>query len=268
MTTSKDSLWHAPLRELLSLGCAAAFGLALTHAAVAADSVSEQRVERLREHIREYFDKQGRSVSDLRVTRETLTRFKEQDDCSALPIVAVVTDADYTQTAARMTRELVREKYPDPDPETVAEAAAAKYPISEEGETITVTYQASPAMSRTHSGIYRGRSGQAIVVGPKRILLRDIVAAARDDESVVLKFDKGTSTQLRKELIAAKLERYAASKKAFERSVRAIALKEARKRATAKNEKSGYILYTGEWRSLRDTTKLLIREERERDAGE
>ena len=256
-----------PVGLILSLGAAALLGLGMSSSRAEEISRSEQRVARLRTLINGYFEQNGRSISDLRVTHETLRTFGQEDSCPNLPMTAVVTDEDYRRTAERMTGELVKEKYPDPDPDRLAAEATAKYPICEEGEKITVTYQASPAMSRTHSGPYRGTKGEAIVVGPKRILLRDIVAAA-GDENAVLRFDTETSTQLRAEYTAAKLTRHKAAKQAFERSVRAFALKEARRRAIGDNETNGYILYTGEWRSLRDTVKLLIREERERDTGE
>ena len=118
-------------------------------------------------------------------------------------------------------------------------------------------------MDRTLTGIYRGRQGTFVVIGSQRLLLRDIerVPANKD---LLLMFDPVQSTALREKYVEEKLERHGLERKAYARSVKAVALKTQKTRAGKENEENGYVFYEGEWRSLRELTKVIIAEEHEK----
>lgn len=202
-------------------------------------------------------------ASDLRVSRNALVEFAKNDDCAKLPMTALQSEDECRTAAERLTNELGAKKYPGLDKAALEKEATDKFPFYEKGQKITVVYRASPVMDRTLTGIYRGRQGTFVVVAPKRILMRDIeqVPANKD---LLLMFDPEQSKKLRAQYVEEKLERYELERKAYSRSVKATALRMQKKRAAKKNEENGYVFYEGEWRSLREVTKIIIAEEREK----
>ncbi len=240
---------------------------------------STERVELLRRLIRRELKRRGAAVTDLSLMRRVLVTFASVDECPRSPRAAPVLEQEYRKAAEATTLKLTQQRYPDADLEQLKAEAEEAYPICKEGDIVTIEYQASPVLKRKYKGVYRGRMGDAIVVGPKRILLRDMAVAVasqhppKDDEDdggpeitdypEILRFFEDKSLTLRKALVNEKLAFYRVKQKEFARSVRAAAFREEKKRAVARNERNGYVYMTGKWNTLRETMEELVRQERE-----
>ena len=222
-------------------------------------SLSETRVELLRKIIREHIEKEGSAGSMLEIARHVLKEFAKHDSCPAVPTEALVDDKKQKKAALRTAHKLIEAKYPEPSMEELDIGAAEKYPYYEEGDIVEVSYKATPVMTRTAKGVFRGKKGDGVIVGASRILMRDITALHRN-RSEILKFDKRHSLWLREEYKKKKLAKHKKDKETFSVTVKKMAWRAQRQRGFRRNEEHGYLRLNGKWYRLHDAVEVLIRE--------
>ena len=252
------------LPRLLCLAMLATAAAANSMAANQDETASERRLVLVRKLVRESLEKLGLDGSVATVRKDVLEKFSKADPCPVEPSSAVATLSQCRERADQMTARLVDKEYPLPDIDKLRQEAAARYPLYEKGEIITVKYRVSPIRVNEKRGVYHGRDGRGIKVGVGGgpILIADIAAHGDNDAKEMLKFDVEQSTALRQALIDAALKESEARRTAYADEVRGLALAAEKERAVAMNERNGYILMDGEWFSLLDIVKTTIRDEK------
>lgn len=223
--------------------------------APAKSPLSETRLQLLRQLVEAYFVENPEETSEYRLVKAVLAKFAETDACPQAPKDPAMSDRDIKRAAANSTRKLVAEKFPALDEKVLVDESVAAYPIYEEGEIVTVKYQANPARpSVTKKGYYHGRKGDVILIGvgggnPIRIPDMEVLPENKEE---LLKFDRNASLVLRQNYVEAKKKDYEAKRAAFEEAVKGRMLEEEQKWGIAANEKNGHILMGGQWLKLKD----------------
>ena len=226
-------------------------------------SVSEVRLEVLRQITRRQVRTAAANVRSNAIAESVLRELARLDEFPAKPGPPAVTPEQIIASAKARTRALLKTRTTEPARADLEARGAEAYPIYEAGQAVTVTYQLSPAKTVTYTGIFRGTTDTAVIVGSRRILLRDIEAAP-DNAQALLAFDRVASMEQREKTVREALRRYGVAKRGVEREIRALCLKEERAKALNTNQKNGYILYRGKWAKPVDIVTVLIRGERER----
>ncbi len=229
----------------------------------AVPSTSEVRLEALNKLVREATE--GLSPEGvIRARRRIIDGFRNLfPDCELYPAAPPIDEATCLRAARRTADEAMRKAYPPLDEKKIEAEAVRKYPAYQVGDVVTVIYQASPVRQVKVSGIYRGKTPDAIVIGGSKVLLQDI-AAVEGGEEALAKFDGERCARLRREYIEKKKQAYAKARQEAWQRVYQRATEAEKRLGRLQNELHGYVFYKGKWRRIPDVVSDLLLMERRR----
>ncbi|NOY81449.1 MAG: hypothetical protein GXP31_10650 [Kiritimatiellaeota bacterium] len=229
----------------------------------AVPSTSEVRLKALNKLVKEATE--GLSPEGvIQARRRIIDGFRQLfPECDLYPATPPVDEATCLRAARRTADEAMKKAYPSLDEKKIEEEAARRYPAYKVGDVVTLVYQASPVRQVKVSGIYRGKTPDAIVIGGSKVLMQDIAAMEGGDE-VLAKFDAERCARLRREYIEKKKQTYLKARQAAWQRVYQRAIEEEKRLGRLQNELHGYVLYKGKWRRVPDVVSDLLLVERRR----
>ena len=225
-------------------------------------SASARRVREMRELAGKYFRKHGTNARIYPAVRSVSQRFLQKHPIPQYPVQPPKTSLDALHAARERMRELVDEELPPLKEEEVKARAAEKYPIYEVGDVVTVTYLPNPARKTTVTGVYRGRQGEYLIVGGRRIHLHDFRVLEENQEELI-KFDTEKSMQLRDQFIERAYEKQQKAREAVREAHWKEIRREEHRKAVDWNERNGYIFLDGDWERLRNVLSVVVRRVRQ-----
>lgn len=226
-------------------------------------SSSDSRVTAIRQLITD-FARQQDLIAHAREARSTVLETAQRElNVDPYPTARPLDEQTVLAEAAKAVDERVGRKYPPLDLRKLETEAAAKYPVYEVGQMVSVVYQASPARKDEAKGTFRGRTPDGLVIGSKRVLTRDL-AVVKGNERELLKFNPEATNQLRRAYVEEKQKEYGGQQDAFRKGVYEVIVEETRKTVAARNEGNGFTFLDGRWETLPTVVRILVDQERTR----
>jgi hypothetical protein len=173
----------------------------------------------------------------------------------------IVASAVEQATAAAAEKE-AEKRLPRPDEAALQAEADKLFSLLPENTPLTVTYQINPVRQATASGPYRGRQGDTLILGGRKIRLSDIVPAAERDR-LAARTDAQAAQAQRARHVADALAAWEVEYRAFLQAEHARQLSAAAAAAVEANEKAGYIRHGDRWLSAPAAVRVLAAEQRE-----
>lgn len=236
-------------------------------AAVDDQAVATRRLELLQRLVAEQAAQKGFERSLTRARKSVLETFQKQDpDCPMWPDEDAVPDSKCTREAKKLTDRVIGETIAPLNVTELESEAAKAYPVYESGEVVEVPFRSNPVRVVTARGPFRGKTPEALIVGPHRVPIKDV--AFRDREAELLKFDPKKSQALRVAYVETKKKEYQEARQAAWDRAYQIALLGERKLAAILNGRNGYILYNGTWDRAQNVVSRMLEDERDRIEAE
>lgn len=233
------------------IGCVPRWGLffacvVVWSAGVRGETMSEARIDRLRQLALEAFEVQGTDAADEAIREAVLAEFAKQCEAPVPPAKDVVTREMCREKMQAMLQLKAKEKFPLPNEEELAEEAANEYPIHQVGDQVSISFRPNPVRTVKAAGEYRGRNGQFITIGSRSILIRDI-RAVPGNEDELLKFFPEQAREKRRQYIARRKTEIFAQRDQWKKENRDEMLRMVLGKRTEANEARGYIRHRERW---------------------
>jgi len=178
--------------------------------------------------------------------QKALAAFTARENCPADPQTLAITPAQCESAARAAASQQADAIFPPLSDKTLTQEAQARFPLLALGQVISVKHRINPVREDTLTGPYRGRTGNVIIVGNRKVLIADIFPPAAR-ETLDAQTDSTQGEQQCREYIAARKTSYAQEREALIAQQIKQSLPAELAAAAQANEKAGYVWFAGAW---------------------
>ncbi len=242
--------------EALARNGLGAIDKALPEAMAAETDLSRRRVLLAAALTRRLHDPAAELTPDQRndLKARIVSIFVELEPMPTTPETSCIIGDFCRQEAKRGAHQQLQALPPFPEEEVLA-AARQKYPFYRIGEQIEVLYQLNPQRILSCKGEFKGREGDDILVGDKRIPIQSV---ASESSLELMRFDQQRSETMQRKYVEQQKAEYEKRIAAKGEEVYARQLRAQLDVAKRVNEASGYIYRDKAWYSLPQLVDALL----------
>lgn len=238
---------------------AAVFGAGRA-AAETGTAVSTRRVELIRSTLREAAALLDPETQKAAIIARTEASVRKNAGIPPAPTQPSLTRDWAAQQARSTAAAAALAEIPEPDRAALQRQAEARYPLVRSGETVTATFQINPVRQETVTGVFRGRSGDYLVIGNRRFQEADLAAPAAAD-APVLQFDEAACLKKRAAYVNRNVEDAAERRRQLQEKTEGPLLAKLNADRIRRNEENGYLWLYDSWVSMQAAIQALYLEE-------
>ena len=222
-----------------------------------AHPTSVSRIDLLKKELLRAVTLHQPSKASAALQRAVEAGYVRAEKVPSCPIHAAISEESCHATATAAAQRVADVKFPPLDQEALTKEAEGLYTIIPIGQAVTVNYRINPVRISSITGSFKGKMGEAAVIGNHRILFQDMLPPP-PREKLAVQFDQQLALAKRREHVDRKLLEYEKSKNDFLATETNRLYTTELATGAAANEQAGYIWLEDRWESPRTLIKRMI----------